>query len=110
MTNKPPIQELLDQRILVIDGSMGALIMSNNPEEEGYRGDRFRDHPVPVRNSTDLLALTQPDLIRGIHEQYLEAGADILETDTFNASLLGMKEFQLEEYVREINSTAAQIA
>ncbi|MEZ6127316.1 MAG: methionine synthase [Planctomycetaceae bacterium] len=110
MTTKPDIRELLDERILIIDGSMGALIMSNNPTEEGYRGERFKDHHVDVRNATDLLVLTQPDLISGIHRQYLDAGADIIETDTFNASIVGMKEFELSHLVRELNQTGAELA
>lgn len=110
MTKKPDIRELLDERILIIDGSMGALIMSNNPDEAGYRGERFKDHHIDVRNATDLLVLTQPDLISGIHRHYLEAGADIIETDTFNASIVGMKEFELSHLVRELNQTGAELA
>ena len=72
--SRPDIRNLLEERVLIIDGSMGALIMSNNPTEEGYRGKRFKDHSVDLRNATDLLVLTQPDLIYGIHEQYLEKG------------------------------------
>lgn len=110
MTSKPDIREILDERILIIDGSMGALIMSNNPTEEGYRGERFKDHHIDVRNATDLLVFTQPDLISGIHRQYLEAGADIIETDTFNASIVGMKEFELSHIVRELNQTGVELA
>ena len=110
MTSKPDIRELLEDRILVIDGSMGALIMSNNPDEAGYRGERFKDHHIDVRNSTDLLVLTQPDLIANIHREYLQAGADIIETDTFNASLIGMREFDLSDIVHELNQTAAELA
>ncbi|MCL4108490.1 UNVERIFIED_CONTAM: hypothetical protein GTU68_046771 [Idotea baltica] len=95
---------------MVIDGSMGALIMSDNPTEEGYRGERFKDHHIDVRNATDLLVFTQPDLIAGIHRQYLDAGADIIETDTFNASIVGMKEFELSHIVRELNQTGAELA
>ena len=110
MSAKPDIREVLDERIMIIDGSMGALIMSNNPTEEGYRGERFKDHHIDVRNATDLLVLTQPDLIAGIHEQYLAAGADIIETDTFNASIVGMKEFDLSHLVHELNQTGAELA
>ncbi|MEZ6062193.1 MAG: methionine synthase [Planctomycetaceae bacterium] len=106
----PDIRELLDERILVIDGSMGALIMANNPDEAGYRGERFKDHHIDVRNATDLLVLTQPDLIAGIHRQYLEAGADIIETDTFNATIVGLKEFELSHLTHEINKTGAELA
>jgi 5-methyltetrahydrofolate--homocysteine methyltransferase len=110
MTSRPDIRDLLDQRILVIDGSMGALIMSNNPTEEGYRGARFKDHPVDLRNATDLLVLTQPELISGIHRQYLDAGADIIETDTFNANIVSLEEFQLSHLTYEINKVGAELA
>ena len=110
MSTADLLHELLEQRILIIDGSMGALIMSNNPTEEGYRGERFKDHHIDVRNATDLLVLTQPDLISDIHRQYLDAGADIIETDTFNASVIGMREFELSHLVHEINRTAAELA
>ena len=110
MTSKPDIREILDQRIMIIDGSMGALIMANNPTEEEYRGERFKDHHIDVRNSTDLLVLTQPDLIAGIHRRYLEAGADIIETDTFNATLIGLKEFGLPQLTREINQKGVELA
>ncbi len=110
MSQTQLLHELLEERILIIDGSMGALIMSDNPTEEGYRGERFKDHHIDVRNATDLLVLTQPDLIGGIHRQYLEAGADIIETDTFNASIIGMREFELSHLVHEINKTGAELA
>ncbi len=108
--SRPDIRNLLEERILIIDGSMGALIMSNNPTEEGYRGKRFKDHPVDLRNATDLLVLTQPDLIYGIHEQYLDAGADIIETDTFNANIVSMEEFHLSELTYEINKVGSELA
>jgi len=110
MTNKPDIRELLDERILIIDGSMGALIMSNNPTEEGYRGERFKNHHIDVRNATDLLVLTQPDLIAGIHQQYIDVGADIIETDTFNANIVSLEEFELAHLTYEINRTGAELA
>ncbi len=102
--------EILEDRILVIDGSMGALIMSQGPTEADYRGKRFRNHPIDLKNATDVLVLTQPDMIAGIHDQYLEAGADIVETDTFNANTVSMAEFQLADLTFEINKTAAEIA
>lgn len=108
--SRPPVEELLTERILVIDGSMGALIMSSNPDEAFYRGERFRNHPVDVRNATDLLVLTQPQLITDIHQQYLEAGADIIETDTFNANTASLEEFQVAHLTREINRVGAEIA
>ncbi|MCA9058924.1 MAG: homocysteine S-methyltransferase family protein, partial [Planctomycetaceae bacterium] len=107
---KPELQEILAQRILVIDGSMGALIMSQNPDEAAYRGERFRDHHIDVRNATDLLVLTQPQMIAGIHQQYLDAGADIIETDTFNANIVSLEEFELSHLTYEINRTGAELA
>ncbi len=109
-SHRPDIRNLLEERILVIDGSMGALIMSNNPTEEGYRGERFKNHNIDIRNATDLLVLTQPKLISGIHQQYLDAGADIIETDTFNANIVSMEEFGLSHLTYEINKTGAELA
>jgi 5-methyltetrahydrofolate--homocysteine methyltransferase len=107
---RPDIRELLTERILVIDGSMGALIMSTNPDEAFYRGQRLKDHPIDVKNATDLLVLTQPQLITSIHQQYLDAGADIIETDTFNANIVSLEEFQLSHLTREINRVGAELA
>jgi 5-methyltetrahydrofolate--homocysteine methyltransferase len=102
--------DLLSQRILLLDGSMGAFIFARKPQEEDYRGDRFRNHPKLLKNCTEALVLTQPRLIDEIHRAYLDAGADIIETCTFNATPLGLYEFGLVEEVSEINRTAAEIA
>jgi 5-methyltetrahydrofolate--homocysteine methyltransferase len=110
MTNRPDIRELLEERILVIDGSMGALIMSKEPDEAFYRGERLRDHHVDVKNATDLLVLTQPQLITEIHQEYLDVGADIIETDTFNANIVSLEEFDLAHLTREINCKGAELA
>lgn len=110
MVSKPDIREVLEERILVLDGSMGALILADNPDEAAYRGKRFRDHHIDVRNSIDLLVLTQPKLIANVHETYLAAGADIIETNTFNATIVGLKEFALSHLTHEINRTAAELA
>ena len=84
--------------------------MSANPDEAGYRGDRFRNHPIDLRNATDLLVLTQPQLISGIHQQYLDAGADIIETDTFNANIVSLEEYELSHLTHEINRVGAELA
>ncbi|MCH2213024.1 MAG: methionine synthase [Fuerstiella sp.] len=110
MNTRPDICELLDQRILVIDGSMGALIMSQEPDEAFYRGERFRNHHIDVRNATDLLVLTQPQRITEIHQEYLDVGADIIETDTFNANVISLEEFELSHLTREINRVGAELA
>ncbi|MBL8818273.1 MAG: methionine synthase [Planctomyces sp.] len=107
---KPDIRELLSERILVIDGSMGALIMSRGPDEAFYRGKRFASHPVDLKNANDLLVLSQPQTIAGIHQEYLDAGADIIETNTFNANVVSMEEFQLAHLTYEINRSAAELA
>lgn len=107
---KPDIRELLSQRILIIDGSMGALIMSRGPDEAFYRGNRFASHPVDLKNANDLLVLSQPETIAGIHQEYLAAGADIIETNTFNANIVSMEEFQLAHLTYEINRSAAELA
>jgi 5-methyltetrahydrofolate--homocysteine methyltransferase len=104
------LDDLLSQRILLLDGSMGALIYSKEPKEEDYRGQRFRRHPVPLKNCTEALVLSQPRLIEDLHRAYLEAGADIIETCTFNATPLCLAEFQLQDVVGELNQTAAEIA
>jgi 5-methyltetrahydrofolate--homocysteine methyltransferase len=104
------LEELLSERILVLDGSMGALIYSRQPTEEDYRGTRFRLHPVPLKNCTEAMVLTQPRLIEDIHRAYLEAGADIIETCTFNGNRLSLAEFQLQDHVAELNRAAAELA
>src|SRR6516164_6952388 len=110
MTTRDLLEELLSHRILVLDGSMGALIYSREPTEEDYRGERFRNHPRPLKNCTEAMVLTQPKLIEDFHRAYLEAGADIIETDTFNAQPFGMAEFELQDLVPEINTRAVELA
>ena len=102
--------EHLNQRILLLDGAMGTLMMSKCPTEEHFRGERFADHPVNLKNSCDMLVLTQPDVVADAHRAYLDAGSDIIETNTFTASIITLKEYQLGEYTYEINRTAAQLA
>src|SRR4051812_49284903 len=86
------LEELLAERILLLDGSMGALIFSHHPTEDDYRGERFRHHPKSLKNCTEALVLTRPRMIEDIHRAYLEAGADIIETCTFNGNLLGLED------------------
>jgi 5-methyltetrahydrofolate--homocysteine methyltransferase len=110
MSTQDLLDTLLAERILLLDGSMGALIFSRGPSEEDYQGTRFRQHPVSLKNCTDVLVLTQPRLIEDIHRAYLEAGADIIETCTFNATPFGMADFGLQDCVGEINQQAAELA
>ncbi|OQX34956.1 MAG: methionine synthase, partial [Candidatus Sedimenticola endophacoides] len=100
---------LLDQRILILDGAMGTMIQRHGLEEADYRGTRFADWPVNLKGMNDLLVLTQPDIIRDIHEAYLEAGADIIETNSFGATARDLERFGLQEYARELNRAAARL-
>ena len=104
------IRELLEKRILVLDGSMGALLFQKGLEEADYRGQRFANHPIDLKNNPDALNLSNPDIIAGIHKAYLEAGADIIETNTFTATSIAQSEHALQPYVYEMNVAAARIA
>lgn len=104
------LQQLLEQRILVLDGAMGTMIQRYGLGEKEFRGERFALADVELKGNNDLLCLTAPHIIDEIHRAYLEAGADIIETNTFNANAISMADYQLENYVREINLAAARIA
>jgi 5-methyltetrahydrofolate--homocysteine methyltransferase len=110
MNPRDALNELMSQRILLLDGSMGALIYSRDPSEADYRGERFRNHPALLKNCTEALVLSQPRFIEDIHRAYLEAGADIIETCTFNANSLSLEDVALEGHVPEINRRAAELA
>src|SRR5437764_5325302 len=109
-STRDAILELMAQRILLLDGSMGALLYAKQLVEADYHGTRLRDHPQSLKNCTEALVLTQPRLIEDVHQAYLEAGADIVETCTFNATPLALAEFCLQEHVFEINKRAAELA
>jgi 5-methyltetrahydrofolate--homocysteine methyltransferase len=109
-TNDASIAALLRTRILVLDGAMGTMIQRYRLGEDDFRGKRFEDHPVDLKNANDLLCLTRPDVIEAIHTAYFEAGADIVETNTFNANAVSMADYQLEALVYELNVAAARIA
>ncbi len=100
----------IKNRILILDGAMGTMIQHYHLSEADYRGERFRDVPGQQKGNNDLLTLTAPHIIEEIHRKYLEAGADIIETNTFNAQRISMADYHLEKYCREINVTAAQLA
>ncbi len=104
------IQDCLKERILIIDGAMGTMIQQHKLAEADYRGERFREWPVDLKGNNDLLCLTQPDIVKNIHLQYLEAGADIIETNTFNAQRVSLSDYKMEEFAYEINLAAARIA
>lgn len=104
------IQDILKSRILILDGAMGTMIQRYKLTEENYRGKRFQDAAKPQKGNNDLLSLTQPQVIGEIHRAYLEAGADIIETNTFNATRISMADYEMQPYVREINLAAAKLA
>ncbi|HWJ06145.1 MAG TPA: methionine synthase, partial [Steroidobacteraceae bacterium] len=103
-------RRLLGERLLVLDGAMGTVIQSHRLDEADYRGERFREHPRDLKGNNDLLVLTRPELIGDIHRRYLEAGADIVETNTFNSNATSQADYGTEALVRELNLAAAQIA
>jgi len=110
MSTLATLKELLAQRILIIDGAMGTMIQRHKLEEADYRGERFADWASDLKGNNDLLVLTQPHIIQGIHEAYLEAGADIIETNSFNGTKVSMSDYHMEDLVSEINREAARIA
>ncbi len=106
----PKIQEEIKKRILVLDGAMGTMLQRYNFSEEDFRGERFKDFPYSLKGNNDLLSITQPKAIKDIHAQYFEAGADIVETNTFSSTTIGMADYHLEDIVYELNFQSAKIA
>ena len=102
------LRKLLGERILILDGAMGTMVQAYGLDESGYRGARFANHPVPLTGNNDLLALSQPDILTAIHRAYLDAGADIIETNTFNSNVISQADYQLESAVRDINLASAK--
>ncbi len=107
---RPPIQELLKERILVLDGAMGTMVQTYKLEEEDFRGERFKEHPKDLKGDNDLLVLTRPEIIREIHLDFLNEGADIVETNTFNGTSIAQADYGLESIVYELNVEAARLA
>ncbi len=104
------IRDILEQRILVLDGAMGTMIQRHSLDENDFRGDRFKDHPGELKGNNDLLSLTRPDIIREIHRAYFEAGADIAETNTFSSTTIAQADYNLEEAVHDMNVASAKLA
>jgi 5-methyltetrahydrofolate--homocysteine methyltransferase len=104
------IYDILKEKILVLDGAMGTMIQDYKFSESDYRGSRFKDHPCSVKGNNDLLSITQPEAIKSIHEKYLEVGSDIIETNTFSSTSIGMADYSMESIVYDINFESAKIA
>ena len=109
-STKPELEELLAQRILLLDGAMGSMIQRYGLEESDYRGERFKDHPNDLKGNGDLLSLTRPAVIREIHAAYLEAGSDIIGTNTFSATAVALADYALEPLAYELNRKSAELA
>jgi 5-methyltetrahydrofolate--homocysteine methyltransferase len=110
MTARAWLDHLLTERIAILDGAMGTMIQRHRLEERDFRGDRFATHPRDLQGNNDVLVLTRPDVIRGIHRQYLDAGADIIETNTFNANAVSQADYGLEAQVYDLNLEGARVA
>lgn len=110
MTNSEKLYKSLSERILVLDGAMGTMLQRHNFQEEDYRGQRFKDWDSSLKGNNDLLSLTQPHAIADVHTQYLDAGADIIETNTFSATTIAMADYNMQELVYELNYESAKIA
>ena len=108
--NMPNLKSILKDRIMVLDGAMGTMLQNYVFEEEDFRGKRFADFPVSLQGNNDLLSLTQPQAIKDIHAKYFEAGADIVETNTFSSTSIAMADYQMEDLVYELNFESAKIA
>src|SRR4051812_5105624 len=110
VNREPQLRSLLDRRILILDGAMGTMIQRYKLTEADFRGERFIDHPKDLQGNNDLLILTRPDVISEIHGQYLEAGADIIETNTFSSTSVVQADYSLEPFAYELNRVGAQRA
>ena len=104
------IEEILAQRILVLDGAMGTMIQRYNLSEEDFRGEEFKNHECDLKGNNDLLSITRPDIIKAIHKEYLDAGADIIETNTFSSTSIAQADYGLESTVYQLNFQSAKIA
>lgn len=110
MNKEQLLHSILNERILIIDGAMGTMIQRYKLTEEDYRGERFKDYPSDLKGNNDLLVLTQPQIIKAIHKEYLDAGADILETNTFNAQAISLADYDMQSLSYEMNVAAAKLA
>ena len=104
------LEETLCQRIMILDGAMGTMIQSHKLSEEDFRGKKFETHDSELKGNNDLLSITQPKLIQSIHRSFLDAGADIIETNSFNSTSISMADYKMEEFAYELNFSSAKIA
>lgn len=110
MNTKEQLKDILNRRIAIIDGAMGTMIQRYKLQEEDYRGERFKDWPSDLKGNNDLLSITQPQIIKAIHREYLDAGADIIETNTFSAQVISMADYDMQDISYEMNVASARVA
>jgi 5-methyltetrahydrofolate--homocysteine methyltransferase len=110
MNTKQQLTDILNRRIAIIDGAMGTMIQRYKLQEEDYRGERFKDWPSDLKGNNDLLSITQPQIIKAIHREYLDAGADIIETNTFSAQVISMADYDMQDISYEMNVASARVA
>src|ERR1017187_734715 len=110
LTTTEILREILSQRIMMLDGAMGTMIQRHSPDEAMFRGEKFKSWHKDLRGNYDLLSFTQPDMIRNIHAEYLEAGADIIETNTFSSNAITLADYDMQSMAREFNLTAVKLA
>ena len=109
MTNNTDFKQILSRKILLLDGGFGSMLQTYGLEEGDFRGERFREHPLLQKGNNDLLNLTAPAAAKAVHTAYLDAGSDIITTNTFNANAISMADYGMEEHVAEMNRAAAQL-
>ncbi len=110
MVRRDLLEKCLEEKILILDGAMGTMLQKFNLSEEDYRGQRFKNHPTELKGNNELLSITKPDVIKNIHKQFLEAGADIIEANTFSANSISQKDYELTNLVKELNVESVRIA
>jgi 5-methyltetrahydrofolate--homocysteine methyltransferase len=110
MSETSSLKQLATEKILILDGAMGTMIQKHHLTEEDFRGERFKNHPKLIKGNNDILSITRPEIIEEIHLQYLEAGADIIETNTFNAQRISLADYEMEDLAYEINVESAKCA
>ena len=107
---KHSLNDIIQRRILILDGAMGTMIQKHRLQEADFRGAEFREHPRPLKGNNDILSITKPEVILNIHREYLEAGADIITTNTFNSNRISMADYGMESMVYEMNFQSAKLA
>lgn len=110
MNTEQQLRDILSRRIMIIDGAMGSMIQTYKLQEADYRGEQFKNWHTDVKGNNDMLVITQPQIIKEIHRQYLDAGADIIETNTFNAQAISLEDYDMQAYAYEMNVAAAKVA